>query len=157
MMFQGNSSLLWQSCRARQRNLWIELGSFWITKLQCICFAALLQKTDGSEGSWPLHCLAASGQLHAPLCLCIQWMSPWYPLDKAGWVPELISKVWRTVCCPWQEEARGSSVVKTLDYKRGGRGFETRWGEILKIYLILPAALGPVVHSTSNRNEYRKH
>jgi hypothetical protein len=26
-----------------------------------------------------------------------------------------------------------------------------------KIYLFLPAALGPGVHSASNRNEYRKH
>jgi hypothetical protein len=25
------------------------------------------------------------------------------------------------------------------------------------MYLILPAALGPGVHSASNRNEYRKH
>jgi hypothetical protein len=28
--------------------------------------------------------------------------------------------------------------------------------EFLKIYLILPAALGPGVFSTSNRNEYQK-
>jgi hypothetical protein len=27
---------------------------------------------------------------------------------------------------------------------------------ILKIYLILPAALGPEAHSASNRNEYQK-
>jgi hypothetical protein len=33
--------------------------------------------------------------------------------------------------------ARGSLVVKTLDYKPEGREFETRWGAI---YLILPAA-----------------
>jgi hypothetical protein len=37
-------------------------------------------------------------------------------------------------------------------------GFETRRGErILSIYSILPAALGPGVHSASNRNEYWKH
>jgi hypothetical protein len=28
--------------------------------------------------------------------------------------------------------------------------------ELLSVYLILPAALGPGVHSTSNRNEYPK-
>jgi hypothetical protein len=28
---------------------------------------------------------------------------------------------------------------------------------IFSIYLILPAALGPGVHSASNRNEYQKH
>jgi hypothetical protein len=27
----------------------------------------------------------------------------------------------------------------------------------LSIYLILPATLGPGVHSASNRNEYQKH
>jgi hypothetical protein len=39
---------------------------------------------------------------------------------------------------------RGSLEVKALDYKPGGRGFETWWGEIL-MYLILSAALGPGV------------
>jgi hypothetical protein len=39
-----------------------------------------------------------------------------------------------------------------------GCGFETRWGEwFLWVYLILPATLGPGVHSASNRNEYQKH
>jgi hypothetical protein len=53
--------------------------------------------------------------------------------------------------------ARGSVVVKALCYKLEGRRFETRWGEwIFSIYLILPAALGPGVHSASNRNEYQK-
>jgi hypothetical protein len=53
-------------------------------------------------------------------------------------------------------EARGNVVVKTLGYKPESRGFETRWGEILNLPN-LPAALGPGVHSASNRNEYRKH
>jgi hypothetical protein len=40
-------------------------------------------------------------------------------------------------------------------YKPEGRRFKTRWDEwIFSIYLILPAALGPGVYSTSNRNEY---
>jgi hypothetical protein len=40
---------------------------------------------------------------------------------------------------------------------QAGRGFETRWDEwIFWIYLILPAALGPGVYSSSNRNEYQK-
>jgi hypothetical protein len=53
--------------------------------------------------------------------------------------------------------ARGSIVVKALCYKLEGRGFETRWSEwFLSSYLILPAVLGPGVHSASNRNEYQK-
>jgi hypothetical protein len=43
-----------------------------------------------------------------------------------------------------------SVVVKALCSKPEGRRFETRWGEwIFSIYLILPAALGPGVHSAS--------
>jgi hypothetical protein len=50
--------------------------------------------------------------------------------------------------------ARGIAVVKALCYKPEGRGFETWWGELVfSIYLFLPAALGPGVHSASNRNE----
>jgi hypothetical protein len=44
-------------------------------------------------------------------------------------------------------------MVKALCYKPEGSGFEIR---IFPIYLILPAALGPGVHSASNRNEYQK-
>jgi hypothetical protein len=55
----------------------------------------------------------------------------------------------------WTEEARGS--VKVLCYKPEGRGLETRWGELIfSIYLILADALGPGVHSATNRNEYQK-
>jgi hypothetical protein len=32
------------------------------------------------------------------------------------------------------KEARGSLVVKALGYKPEGRGFETRWGEILNLH-----------------------
>jgi hypothetical protein len=54
-------------------------------------------------------------------------------------------------------EARGSVVVKALCYKSEGRGFDFQWDErIFSICLILPAALGPGVHSASNRNEYEK-
>jgi hypothetical protein len=53
--------------------------------------------------------------------------------------------------------ARGIVVVKALCYKPEGRWFDTRLGEFLKMYLILPAALGPGVYSASNRNEYQKH
>jgi hypothetical protein len=50
-----------------------------------------------------------------------------------------------------------SILVKALCYKKEGRGFETRWGEVLfSIFLILPAALGPGVYSASNRNEHQK-
>jgi hypothetical protein len=54
--------------------------------------------------------------------------------------------------------ARSRVVVKALRYKPEGRGFETRWCEFIfvSIYLILPVALGPGVHSTSNINEYQK-
>jgi hypothetical protein len=51
------------------------------------------------------------------------------------------------------EGARGNLVVKA-GYKPEGRGFETRWGEILN--LSNPAALGPGVYSASNTNQYRK-
>jgi hypothetical protein len=42
-----------------------------------------------------------------------------------------------------------------LCYKPKGRGFQTPWSErIFSIYLLLPSALGPGLHSASNRNEY---
>jgi hypothetical protein len=53
--------------------------------------------------------------------------------------------------------ARVSVVVKALCYKPEGRGLDTPWGDFFLIYLTLPAALGPGVHSASNRNEYKKH
>jgi hypothetical protein len=47
-------------------------------------------------------------------------------------------------------------------YKLEGRGFETLWSEFFfflhplpPVYLILPATLGPMVRSASNRNEYQ--
>jgi hypothetical protein len=52
----------------------------------------------------------------------------------------------------------GSIVVKALRYKPEDR----RWRPdevndfFFSIYLILPAALGPGVHSACNRNEYQK-
>jgi hypothetical protein len=52
--------------------------------------------------------------------------------------------------------ARGSVVVKALCYKPEGRWFVLD-EVIFLIYLILPAALGPGICSTSNRNEYQKH
>jgi hypothetical protein len=49
-----------------------------------------------------------------------------------------------------------SLVAKALDYKPKGRGFQTRWSEILN--LRNPSGpLGPGVYSASNRNEYWKH
>jgi hypothetical protein len=48
-------------------------------------------------------------------------------------------------------------VVEALFYKpkvEGSRLDEAN--EFFSIYLILPAALGPGVHSASNRNEYQK-
>jgi hypothetical protein len=48
--------------------------------------------------------------------------------------------------------ARSSIVVKPK-----GREFHIRWGNwVLSIYLSLPAALGPGVYTTPNRNEYQK-
>jgi hypothetical protein len=45
------------------------------------------------------------------------------------------------------------SSVKEFCYKPEGRGFETRWGELIfSIYIILPAPLGPEVYLASNRN-----
>jgi hypothetical protein len=51
---------------------------------------------------------------------------------------------------------RGSVVVKALYCKPEGRGFETQLNDLFLNFLILPAALGPEVHSASNRNEYQK-
>jgi hypothetical protein len=51
----------------------------------------------------------------------------------------------------------GSAVVKAYAASRkvtGSRPDEV--SEFFPIYLILPAALGPGVHSASNRNEYQK-
>jgi hypothetical protein len=43
-----------------------------------------------------------------------------------------------------------------LCHKPENRGFETLWREwIFTIYLILPAAIGRGVYSTSDRNEYQ--
>jgi hypothetical protein len=50
--------------------------------------------------------------------------------------------------------ARGSLVVKELGYKPEGRGFETRWGEILN--LPNPSGRTRSWASDFNRNEYRK-
>jgi hypothetical protein len=47
-------------------------------------------------------------------------------------------------------------MVNTLCYKPKGRGFKTRWGVFLSIYLFLLAALDPGIHSASNRNEYQE-
>jgi hypothetical protein len=54
--------------------------------------------------------------------------------------------------------ARFSVVVKALCYKPGGRGLETQLSKLIyfSILLILPAALGPGIHSASNRNDYQK-
>jgi hypothetical protein len=51
--------------------------------------------------------------------------------------------------------ARCSVVVKPLSNKPEGCGFDTLWGEFF-FFQIPPSALGPWVHSASNRNEYQK-
>jgi hypothetical protein len=55
--------------------------------------------------------------------------------------------------------ARGSVMVKALCCKPEGRGFRDSCGEFFPpfpIYLIVPAALGPGVHSACNRNCYQE-
>jgi hypothetical protein len=49
-------------------------------------------------------------------------------------------------------------VAKGLCYKPEGLGLDSRWGEIIfyPIHQIIPAALGPGVHSVSKKNEYQK-
>jgi hypothetical protein len=71
-----------------------------------------------------------------------------------------------TTLCYWWNQlsaiegiliARGSLVVKALCYNPEGSWFDTRCVEwFLSIYLIPPAALGPEVHSASNRNKCQK-
>jgi hypothetical protein len=51
-----------------------------------------------------------------------------------------------------------AKMVEALCYKPEGRRFESRLGySIFSIDQILTAALGPVVYSASNINEYQKH
>jgi hypothetical protein len=50
--------------------------------------------------------------------------------------------------------ARGS--VRLRYYAIKCSEFESRWGNFFSIYLILPAALDPGVHSASIKNEYQK-
>jgi hypothetical protein len=51
---------------------------------------------------------------------------------------------------------RGTAVFQALGYKPKSRGFEILLSEWhLSNYLILSVAQGPVVYSTSNRNEYQ--
>jgi hypothetical protein len=51
----------------------------------------------------------------------------------------------------------GSVVFRAQCYKPESRWFEPRWDELISsIYLTLPAALGPGVHSASNINKYQK-
>jgi hypothetical protein len=54
--------------------------------------------------------------------------------------------------------ACGSVVAETLclQDKRSRVRDPMRWMTFFSMYLILPAALGPGVHSASNRNEYQK-
>jgi hypothetical protein len=53
--------------------------------------------------------------------------------------------------------ARGSVVLETICHMPEGRGFRSRWGNLLlSIYQIPLAAPGPEIYSTSNRNEYRE-
>jgi hypothetical protein len=59
-------------------------------------------------------------------------------------------------CSDYDLMARGIIAVKALCYMLEGRGFETRWGELISIYLILLAALGSGVYSASYRNYYQK-
>jgi hypothetical protein len=57
---------------------------------------------------------------------------------------------------PDDHGACGSIVVKALSYKPNVA--DSIPDEVIfKIYLILPAALGPGVYSASNRIEYQKH
>jgi hypothetical protein len=49
-----------------------------------------------------------------------------------------------------------TTVEELLERKKSGSGPESR-EYCRRVYLILPTALGPEVHSASNRNEYQKH
>jgi hypothetical protein len=65
--------------------------------------------------------------------------------------------IYMRVCVDVCVGARGSVMAKALCYEREGHGFETLGVEwFLSIYLILPDALGPGVHSASNRNEHQR-
>jgi hypothetical protein len=49
-----------------------------------------------------------------------------------------------------------SCLITALCYKPEGRKLAPMRQMILSIYLILPVALAPGVHSASNRNEYQQ-
>jgi hypothetical protein len=58
--------------------------------------------------------------------------------------------------CIFLMGACGSIVVKALCYKQGRSGVPDPMRWISSIYLILPATLGPEVHSAFKINEYQK-
>jgi hypothetical protein len=56
----------------------------------------------------------------------------------------------------WTRHSR-EGVHAALCYMPEGREFRTGWGEwIISVHLVLPASLGPGVHSASDINEYQK-
>jgi hypothetical protein len=92
-----------------------------------------------------------------PECISLLIVSLKFLTEKRGKV--LLNHIYARnigLCSSTQQDS-GSSMVKELCYKPEGRGFDTLWGEwIFLIYRTLLAALGPRVHSSSNRNEYQK-
>jgi hypothetical protein len=74
---------------------------------------------------------------------------------------ELIHSQWSDALLPVQFPYKRRIYITALRggmlcYKPEGSGFETSWGEsIFSIYLILPSALEPGVHTASNINEYQ--
>jgi hypothetical protein len=79
------------------------------------------------------------------------------PVNSWNFCRQNAAQVTELKLIPKQTQSlRGSFLVKALCYKSESRAFETRWDDFFSIYLILPAALGPGVHSAFNRNEYQK-
>jgi hypothetical protein len=62
-----------------------------------------------------------------------------------------------TIIIQWLQRHAVAYLVEALRYRPKGCGFDPQWGHrICSIDLILPAALGPGVNSTSNINEYQE-
>jgi hypothetical protein len=126
---------------SRKRHLW--LNNRYIKG--CVPLARTKQRAFHLD-NWLIYCAwrqAGVGDLKRLWHTIIVWICPSFML----WV-----------CLEGKERQVVKDLCyKDLCYKPEGRGFETWWDEwILSIYLILPGAVSPGIHSASNRNEYQK-
>jgi hypothetical protein len=127
--------------------------SYWDNSVECLDDWRIISWKDVNRSGRSLT------QCNYPNAFWVDRYNPWRLLVRAAGIR---AEIWRVGSgirsrLHVKHAACGSVVVKALRYEPEGRGFEARWGQyILWIHLILPAALGPGVHSAYNRNEYQK-